>query len=527
MNKILRFSFVALMAMVGMNVSAADITDELTWDKLLESGKSNSYQDFSGKTITSNAVYAGNASSGGDNYIQLRTNNNNAGIVTTTSGGKLKSVTIAFNSKTTDRSIDIYGSNSAYSAATDLYGDNAGTKLGTIAANAESMTLTVEGDYTFVGLRSTNGAIYVDQISIVWEGDATPSTKENTTISFSGDYDLRITCGKDETATMPTVAVMAGEVAVANAEVKWSISKKSGNEDLDGAAIENGKISVPNHAYGELMVKASYEGNDNYQASSASYTLGVYKGAMSFSSIIEDYEKSLNDERKTAELKAGIMTSYWQVTEDLKSYTAVVTYANGKYTYVNDGQNNMLFYGEDLGLKQGDEITGDKGNDQGFDAIWGKVKVYNGLLEFETKKDDFGFIVVSSGKTVSPKTITADNIDKNMNTYVKIENAQFVSVDNKNLVFKVGELNFAVYNQFGIDIEALEIGKTYTVTGMGSVYNTTKQLNLTEFKTTAEASVNTISTAKKNGAIYNLAGQRVQTMGRGLYIINGKKVIMK
>ena len=35
MNKILRFSFVALMAMMGMNVSAADVTDELTWDKLL------------------------------------------------------------------------------------------------------------------------------------------------------------------------------------------------------------------------------------------------------------------------------------------------------------------------------------------------------------------------------------------------------------------------------------------------------------------------------------------------------------
>ena len=32
---------------------------------------------------------------------------------------------------------------------------------------------------------------------------------------------------------------------------------------------------------------------------------------------------------------------------------------------------------------------------------------------------------------------------------------------------------------------------------------------------------------KFNGAIYNLAGQRVQTMKRGLYIINGKKVVIK
>ena len=181
MNKILRYSFAALMAMVMGNVYADDVTDALTWEGLGLDGTSTSYNDFSAKTFTSTAVYAGQASSGQGHYIQLRTNNNNSGIITTTSGGKLKSVTITFNTKTTDRSIDIYGSNTAYTAATDLYGDNAGTKLGTIAANAESKTLTVEGDFTFVGLRSTNGAIYVDKIEITWTtaggggSDPTPS----------------------------------------------------------------------------------------------------------------------------------------------------------------------------------------------------------------------------------------------------------------------------------------------------------------------------------------------------------------
>ena len=33
--------------------------------------------------------------------------------------------------------------------------------------------------------------------------------------------------------------------------------------------------------------------------------------------------------------------------------------------------------------------------------------------------------------------------------------------------------------------------------------------------------------SKFNGAIYNLAGQRVQTMSRGLYIKDGKKFIVK
>ena len=181
MNKILRYLFVALTAMVMGNVYADDVTDVLTWDKLLEAGKAAAYQDFSDKTITSPAVYAGQASSGTDTYIQLRTKNNNAGIVTTTSGGKLKSVKVTFNSKTTDRSVDIFGSNTAYTAATDLYDEaKAGTKLGSIAANKENKTLIVEGDYTFVGLKSTDGAIYIDQIDITWEasGSSQGGTQE-------------------------------------------------------------------------------------------------------------------------------------------------------------------------------------------------------------------------------------------------------------------------------------------------------------------------------------------------------------
>lgn len=176
MMKTLRYFFVAALAMVVGNAFAADVTDELTWQALGLDGTTNQYKDYSGIKLTSTAVYAGQMSSGGGTnggkYIQLRTNNNNAGIVTTTTGGKLKSVTITFNAATTDRAIDIYGKNEAYAAATDLYdADKQGTKLATIAANADSKTLTVDGDYTFVGLKSANGAIYVDKIEITWAAE--------------------------------------------------------------------------------------------------------------------------------------------------------------------------------------------------------------------------------------------------------------------------------------------------------------------------------------------------------------------
>ncbi len=186
MNKFLRYSFVALLAMVMGSAWADDVTDVLTWDKLLEAGKANAYQDFAGKTITSTAVYAGNASSGTDAFIQLRTKNNNSGIVTTASGGKLKMVKITFNSKTTDRAVEIYGKNEAYASASDLYGDAKGTLLGSIAAN-ENKILTVEGDYSFVGIKSADGAIYVDNIEITWStSGGTPVTIQAPQFSVAG-----------------------------------------------------------------------------------------------------------------------------------------------------------------------------------------------------------------------------------------------------------------------------------------------------------------------------------------------------
>ena len=170
MNKILRYSFVALLAMVFAPSFAEDKTDELTWEGLGLNSTNSTYAAFEGKTFNSSAVYAGTASSGTGKYIQLRSNKSDAGIVTTASGGKLKSVTITFNEATTDRAIDIYGKNEAYSEGPDMYNaEKKGELIGSIAANGESMTITPSADYKYVGMVAHNGAIYIDKITVVWE----------------------------------------------------------------------------------------------------------------------------------------------------------------------------------------------------------------------------------------------------------------------------------------------------------------------------------------------------------------------
>lgn len=130
----------------------------------------------------SGAAYSGQ-SAGGNGSIQLRSSNSNSGIVTTKSGGKVTKVTIAWNDNTTNgRTLDVYGKNSAYTKPTDLYSSSTqGTKLGSIVKGT-STELTISGDYAYIGMRSNNGAMYIDSIEIVWEASGETPPAETYTV---------------------------------------------------------------------------------------------------------------------------------------------------------------------------------------------------------------------------------------------------------------------------------------------------------------------------------------------------------
>ena len=157
------------------------VTDVLTQGTTGVTG--SSYSAWSGKTATSSAVYAGN-SAGGNSSIQLRSKNNNSGVVTTTSGGKVKSITVVWHSSTSNgRTLNVYGKNSAYTNATDLYNNsNQGTLLGTIVCGT-STSLTISGDYEYIGFRSASDAMYLTSVSITWETSGGSSAVATPTFS--------------------------------------------------------------------------------------------------------------------------------------------------------------------------------------------------------------------------------------------------------------------------------------------------------------------------------------------------------
>lgn len=155
--------------------SVTEVTDELTREFTGVTENTSTYSDWSDKSATSTAVYAGQ-SAGGKNSIQLRSNNNNSGVISTTSGGNVKKVVVTWNSETASgRTLNVYGANTAYEAATDLYDSSKqGTLLGTIV-NGTSTELAIDDDYQYIGLRSNSGAMYLTSVSITWEG-GTPAT---------------------------------------------------------------------------------------------------------------------------------------------------------------------------------------------------------------------------------------------------------------------------------------------------------------------------------------------------------------
>ena len=98
--------------------------------------------------------------------IQINSKNN-YGILCTFVGKACQSITITFESNTSQgSSVDIYASNKAFERK-DMYG-NSLTKVGTISNTAGEYTYTFTGSYSYIGLRSAKGAIYIKSIDIIW-----------------------------------------------------------------------------------------------------------------------------------------------------------------------------------------------------------------------------------------------------------------------------------------------------------------------------------------------------------------------
>ena len=133
----------------------------LTW-----TGVSGGYSDWSEDgSYYSGITYSGN-SADGNSAIQLRSNYN-SGIVTTASNRYFTKVAVLWNNNTSSgRTLNVYGKNTPYSGTSELYDANTqGDLIGTIVCGT-SEELSLTNYYEYIGLRSNDGAMYLDEIDI-------------------------------------------------------------------------------------------------------------------------------------------------------------------------------------------------------------------------------------------------------------------------------------------------------------------------------------------------------------------------
>lgn len=256
----------------GGGYAQETVTDELTATTLNVSTKS--YQKFATKTLSSGASYDGAAfiDSNNPKGIQIKAKKDTkgfyTGIITSASSGTIKSITINFNSANSN-TLGIYGKNTAYTTADDLFGSAAGELIKNVDNSKTAVTITPDKAYKFIGFKSNKGTIYIDKITIVWEKAATtPAT--TTTFGTNSGKTFTFTNGTLEDFTTPTATATKSDD---NTDLSNLIEYASSDADIVAVDSKTGELTFTNTKFGKAIITATLPKTDTYQTSTDSYVV--------------------------------------------------------------------------------------------------------------------------------------------------------------------------------------------------------------------------------------------------------------
>ena len=260
------------------------------------------------------------------------------------------------------------------------------------------------------------------------EGEA--DTRTATTVTL-GEYATTGEVGG--TIALPTAAVVAGETEIEGAAVTWTSS------DEEVATIGEGVICLLKA--GATTVKASFAGDDDYKASSASFTLTVT--AAPYTSL-----KALQDDVTSTSTPVTVVFS--------NVYVNAVKNSNA---YLADAEGyGVLLYKSNHGLEAGQVLNG---------TATAKLVLYRGQTELTDL--DIDALTITEG-ALEPAVKTIDQITTaNQSTLVTLKGVTF---SNGKLSDGTNEITY--YDNFSAG--SLEEGATYDLTGIVILYNTTLEI---------------------------------------------------
>lgn len=343
------------------------VTDVLTASDFTATG--STYTVFSGvKGSKSDAIYAGQSAKHSSGAIQLRSSNNNSGIVTTTSGGKVRKIVLTWNSQTAaDRIVEIYGSNTSYASAVDLYNTGKrGTSLGSIKNGTTEFTVT--GDYKYFGLRSKSGAVYLDQIEVTYEVAGSGSSVPSPTFSLAsgtyyGNQTLELsstvekgtifytTDGKDPSKTSTEYTDPINLTAPSTLTIKAIVMDSKGNLSSVVSHTYNILTSIANTQETALTTAEAISlidaTSDEQLAAEKVYVKGTISKVDSYNSTYKSITYWLDDNKFEVYSGRGLDNADFSAKTDIEVGADVIIYGNIKKfnsTYEFDKNNYLVSY---------------------------------------------------------------------------------------------------------------------------------------------------------------------------------------
>ena len=299
-----------------------------------------------------------------------------------------------------------------------------------------------------LSLNCTEKSIWVKKVTINYE--EVNSDLAATTTSFGADYDNKTFSFVD--------GVLAGftpPIAKCTTDgVKGTIAYSSSDKDV--VTVDNdGILNFTNTKFGTATITATFtpSGQDKYAKSTATYTVintHIYNS-------IADFKKAITGESEKDALEATL-----NLTD------AVVTYVNGKNTYIQDATAGILIYNVD-GFAVGDKFTG---------KVVVKAYKYSGLPEI-TGWTAAADMVKTTGADIPVKEVTLaelqDDAYESMRVKVVGVTATTAFVSRKTTL-KQGDATLQIYDK----VNALKItaNSVYDIIGYPGINNTIRQLTV-------------------------------------------------
>ena len=547
MNKFLRYSFVALMAIIGLNINAQEVTI-----------------DFDNDYKTLFPTIKGESSGTGDSYVADGEFNE------TTTSTAVSGVTVTVTASATDAKTRnrIWSSSPRLRMYDGTITIKAGQNFKKLTMNIKTNNSLVakentvnDGTLNFEGLTSATG-------TIVWEGEANEvimtiagnTQFKSIVVSFDGgsggdpvipDPDVTTT-GQGTLESPYTVAdalavaglLEQGKTGTQEYYIKGKISSITFPYDTQhGTATFN--ISDDGQAANEFLCygvkflenKAWLDGNTQIAVGDEVIVYGKlknYQGTLETASGA--YLYSLNgvtqntggqEEAATqiASIAALLALESPSNNLELTLTDAKVLFVDNNYIYMRENGKALCFYKIE-GL-----IDAVKNNYLVNGKIIVDYEVYKNLPEVKanakTNLDGLSF-TESEEEAVPVQTTIADvAAGANVCDLVKLTGTLKKEANGTNTTYKLssGDTEIVAVNN-GKGLDKIDEGTEITVVGIVNTNNSAYQIKLTK-SVNATGVSNIKADQLKNAPAYNVAGQRVNEGYKGLIIKGGVKVIQK